>query len=249
MVEGRIVKKSFHQVILADLPYLSATENTSRTSCDQLALFLLCVYSALSSGKTIPQANTPPDLTSLVARFPVALDHIVRCRPESPRDICRSVAFDNFFLTGLAFFFLLTALRWRRRGHASMTNASGASPSLTGNTRHVNVRGATCIPQENKTENTTTQCARKPETQTLYNSRVRAHQQFKPAHSAWCQPLAHHASRDSHENQLLLPPAKESTSSHVSTFRSACDKAKVGLSRCVRHSSWRTSSHRSIFVA
>ena len=59
----------------------------------------------------------------------------------------------------------------------------------------------------------------------------------KHARTAWYQPLTHHARRDSHENQRV-PPAEESTSSHASIFRSASDKAKVGLLRCAFHSFW-----------
>ena len=55
------LSKSFRQVILADLPYLGATEATATTwtSCDQPAHILLCVVdSLLSGGVTVPQSNT-----------------------------------------------------------------------------------------------------------------------------------------------------------------------------------------------
>ena len=57
--QGRIVK-IIHQVVLADLPYLSATETTSTTwtSCDQLAHILLRVNSVLCGGMTVPLSDT-----------------------------------------------------------------------------------------------------------------------------------------------------------------------------------------------
>ena len=66
------LSKSFHQVFLADLPYLSATETTFPiwTSCDQPARCLLRVSSALSGVMTISQANTDHISISLSHMFP-----------------------------------------------------------------------------------------------------------------------------------------------------------------------------------
>ena len=119
---------------------------------------------------------------------------------------------------------------------------------------------------KNKTENTTTLWDRKPEDPNVvklakwepptiqicsHHHAVDTASTYKKmsTHPAWRQPLAHHRNRDSHENQLLLPPAEESASSHASTFRSASDKARVGIFRCAFHSSWRAASPRSTFVA
>ena len=59
MFQGRL-SKSLHQVVLADLPYLSAKETTytTWTSCHQLTHILLRVCSSRSGGMTIPQSNT-----------------------------------------------------------------------------------------------------------------------------------------------------------------------------------------------
>ena len=53
------LSKSLHQVILADLPHLRATETTytSWTCCDSRAHILLRVNSALSGGMTMPQSK------------------------------------------------------------------------------------------------------------------------------------------------------------------------------------------------
>ena len=143
-----------------------------------------------------------------------------------------------------------------------MTHQTSVCPSLTSNKHRANVRGATPPPQKRLKERHKE--ARKPEPP---NHRATRRKQTnktnllgppsgrhpsanrKNARIAWCQPLTHHARRDSRENQLLLPPAEESATSHVSTFRSASDKAKVGLQSFAVHCSWRTFSTRSMFVA
>ena len=53
------LSKSLHEVILADMPYLRATETTftTWTSCDQLAHILLRVNFALSGG-SVPHTST-----------------------------------------------------------------------------------------------------------------------------------------------------------------------------------------------
>ena len=71
----------------------------------------------------------------------------------------------------------------------------------------------------------------------------------KHARTDWCLRLIHNGRGGSQESQLLLPPAEESASSHVSTFRSASDKAEVGLSKCVIPQLLADPSQRSIFTA
>ena len=128
-------------------------------------------------------------------------------------------------------------------------NKNSASLSLTRNIHRASVRGAT-LPLLRTTRQKSTKRSEKRNLQTLWGWRAAAQiasgskptiqtcshrqavetaQHFRThALTAWCQPLTHHERRDSRENQLLLPPAEESVSSHVSTFRSASNKEKVG---------------------
>ena len=52
------LSKSFHQVILVDLPECNGNISTTWTSCDEVAYILLRVTAALSDGVTVPQSNT-----------------------------------------------------------------------------------------------------------------------------------------------------------------------------------------------
>ena len=185
-----------------------------------------------------PAFSTSPRI-ELVAMFETQPPSILEQRSPDPSEL--SILCSLFLI--LFLFGFTTEASWP----VLCVENKNQCRSVTGKNNRQNVRGATGPSQEHRKHNDTVGqktypvCSRRQEVDTAQHTRKRARTP--------CLALGHRAGRDSHENQLLLPPAEESASTNFSNLRSASYKVKVGLLRCALQSSCRTSSLRLIIVA